>query len=188
MNIQIHQRDYQRLRELYGDDFVKEVVKVTKTFTQKVQRESRNILNSEGRKDTGHLIQSIKEEVNLYNQRVLGQVYSGTKYARFIHEGAKHKGSEIVPFFVSFSVAPSLRKWAIRKGVIYQKRKDGQRRKRRSKEAKWYITSKKTGKEYPVNIETGGLKVHIQPTKFLEKPFERYKKQYIQKLKALLRG
>ncbi len=188
MNIQINQRDYQRLRETYGNDFVQEVVNVTKSFTQRVQRDARTLLREENKIDSGSLINSIKEEVQIYNSRVLGQVYSGTKYARFIHEGAKHEGEEIVPFFVSFKTAPSLRQWAIRKGVIYQKRKDGQRRKRRSVTDQWYMTSKKTGKEYPINLDTGGLKVHIQPTKFLEKPFERYKNQYIQKLQALLRG
>lgn len=187
VNIQINPIDYQRLRELYGNDFAKEVVRVTKTFTQRIQRDARENLVTEGKVDSGALINSIKEEVRLYNAKVIGQVYSGTKYARFIHEGAKHEGTEIVPFFVSFQVAPSLRQWAIRKGVLYQKRKDGQRRRRRSREAPWYMTSQKTGKEYRVDIKKGGLKVNIQPTLFLEKPFERYKEQYLRKVQELVR-
>lgn len=123
VNIQIHQRDYQRLIEQYGNEFAQEVSRVTQTFTQRIQRDAREHLRTEGKVDSGALINSIKEEVHLYNGKVIGQVYSGTKYARFIHEGAKHEGTEIVPFFVSFQVAPSLRQWAIRKGVLYQKKK-----------------------------------------------------------------
>lgn len=190
MNIQINQRDYQRLRELYGNDFAKEVVRVTKTFTQRIQRDARETLVTEGKVDSGALVNSIKEEVRLYNAKVLGQVYSGTKYARFIHEGAKHEGEEIVPFFVSFKKAPSLRQWAIRKGIIY-KRTNNRRTTMdkllgRNKD-KWYMTSQKTGKEYRVDIKKGGLKVNIQPTLFLEKPFERYKEQYLRKVQELVR-
>lgn len=186
VNIQVDQVALQNLINTYGEDKVQEVIQITRTFTQKVQRDARSILKESGRVNSGQLINSIKQQVNAYNNKVIGQVYSKTKYARFIHEGAKHEGAEIVPFFVSFTIAPSLRQWAIRKGVMYQKRKDGQKRKSKKTGDKWYMTSKKTGEEYAVNIKTGGMKVHIKPMKFLEVPFEKYEEQYIQKVSGVM--
>ena len=186
VSIKIDPNTYQSLINKYGNEKVEQIIGITHTFSQKVQAEAREILKSQGKVDSGTLINRIKYQVNMYNNRVVGQVYAGTKYARFIHEGAKHKGSEITPFFVSFNTAPSLRQWAIRKGVLYQKRKDGQIRKTKKSGDKWYITSSKTRKEYSVNIKTGGMKVKIEPIKYLEIPFEKYVDQYIHKVSKVM--
>lgn len=190
VNIEINRRDYQNLVNQYGNEKLDKVIKATRTFTQKVQRDARQVLRrGENKKvNTGQLINSIKQQVNVYNGLVIGQVYSGVKYARFIHEGAKHEGDKVVPFFVSFKTAPSLRKWAMQKGVIYQKTKTGERSTGKVTLNRWYMTSKKTGKEYAVNLKYGGLYVMNKPTKFLEIPFEKYRGQYIQKVTNIMVG
>lgn len=187
VNIQVDPVALQNLINTYGEEKVGEVVQITQTFTQKVQREARDILKQKGRVDTGGLIDSIKQQVNTYNHKVIGQVYTSSKYARFIHEGARHEGATTVPFFVSFKIAPGLRQWAIRKGVIYQKRKDGEKRKTRKAGDAWYMKSKKTGQEYRVNLQKGGMRVHIKETKFLEVPFEKYVDQYLHKVNRVMR-
>ena len=102
----------------------------------------------------------------------MGEVNAGTKYAKAIHEGAKHKpGSEETErFFVPFEKAPSLYKWAKRNKVI--ETIDGVDR----------LVS--TGQVvYP---DKGGLLVHIAPTKYFEKPFNKYKAQFIEEVSNII--
>lgn len=171
------------LENRYGAELTQKAVRITNTYIQKVQRDAQDIIANAGHVDTGRLVNSIKSKVKGNSQKVTGEVYAGTKYARFIHEGAKHEGESIVPHYVPFAVNPekSLLTWAIRNRVIYQKRKEGRMRKTNKSGDKWYFMSRK-GKEYPVDIKTGGLMVKQEPVKYFTIPFEKLAPEYLEKM------
>lgn len=173
------------LENRYGAELTQKAVRITNTYIQKVQRDAQDIIANAGHVDTGRLVNSIKSKVKGNSQKVTGEVYAGTKYARFIHEGAKHEGDKIVPHLVPFSVAPSLLIWAKRNKVIYQKETDGTMRKKRAREGKsWYIMSKrgKGHREYRIDIENGGLMVKQEPVKYFTIPFEKLAPEYLEKM------
>ncbi len=169
--------------EKYVTTKIKNIEKVSDTFGQLIQDKSRTIINKNHTVDTGQLINSIKKETHTTDNKISTQVYSGTNYARFIHEGTDHKGTNKVHArFVSFKTAPSLRLWAIRKGVIYQSNITGNKRsKLKVTDTNWRYKSK-NGKETSIDITNGGLMVKNEPLKFLETPFELYKDKYIERI------
>lgn len=169
------------LENRYGAELTQKAVRITNTYIQKVQRDAQDIIANAGHVDTGRLVNSIKSKVKGNSQKVTGEVYAGTKYARFIHEGAKHEGESIVPHYVPFSVAPSLFIWAKRNKVIYQKKKDGTMRKTNKVGGNWYFISKK-GREYPIDVNTGGLMVKQEPVKYFTIPFEKLAPEYLEKM------
>ncbi len=162
----------------YDKELLENIKRVANIYNQKIVRDAKEIIRQEDKIDTGRLRNSIKSNV----KNLTLEIYSNTKYARFIHEGAKHDGNNIVPHFVPFKKAPSLLVWAIRNKVIERKSKNGKGKYL----FKYVFKSKRTGKEYDINPITGGLVVKIMPTKFLEKPFEKYKKQYVKDLSAII--
>ncbi len=175
----------QQLEKDYTIDKVNQIINVTDAMNMKIADEAREILRNK-HKNKGDLINSIKTTVNSKNNVITGQVSSAKDYARFVHEGVDHKGtSEVHPMLVRFRVAPSLLSWAKSKGVVYQKRNDGTKRKTNTANGAWYMTSKKTGKEYRVDVANGGLMVKIEPSKFLEIPFKKYEKKYIQEIERI---
>lgn len=175
------------LENRYGAALTQKALRITNTYVQKVQRDAQEIIAEAGHKDTGRLVDSVKSKVKGSSQKVTGEVYAGTKYARFIHEGAKHEGNKIVPHYVPFSVNPekSLLLWAIRKKVIYQKKKNGKMRKTNKAGGNWYFMSKK-GKEYPIDVNTGGLMVKQEPVKYFTIPFEKLAPEYLEKMAAAI--
>lgn len=165
--ISIDQESMNRLIRFYGEESLGRIQQVTLNYTEKVARDAKTILRNKKRVDTGRTVNSISPNVRVYSNKVIGQVNSATKYARFIHEGAEHESDTvIVAHFVPFKIAPSLLLWAKRKRIIFRKNK------------KWYMKSKR-GKEYRINLEKGGLPVLMEPTLFFETPFNRYKDQYL---------
>ncbi|OON99152.1 MAG: hypothetical protein ATN35_02030 [Epulopiscium sp. Nele67-Bin004] len=186
INVEIDATSLKELEKIYTVDKVNEIVDITNTFTQKIQADARTIIRCAPHVDSGRLINSIKATTKTNSNTITGQVASATDYARFIHEGADHKGTNnIHPFFVPFKLAPSLLVWAKRKGVIYQKTNSGNRRKVAVSGGNWYMTSKKNGKEYRVDTVKGGLQVKIEPTKFLQTPFNQYESKYLQALERI---
>lgn len=168
--IHVDTADLEALADRYGAAAAR-ALQITQTYTQKLQREARRQIESAGRVDTGRLVQAIQPATRAEAGSILGTVSAGTKYARFIHEGAMHQGDgKIVPHFVPFSIAPSLLLWAKRNKVVYQK------------EDKWYFKGK-SGKEYRINIKKGGLMVKQEPVKFFEAPFEQLAPAYFNALK-----
>ncbi len=170
--IVMEQEQLKKLFDKYGEDLTKKAIGVTTKYTNKIARDAKEIIDKYKYRDTGRLINSIKPSIHAYADRIVGEVNAGTKYAKFIHEGAKHKpGSEETErFFVPFRVAPSLYKWAKRNRVI--ETIDGVDR----------LVS--TGQVvYP---NKGGLLVHIAPTKYFEKPFNEYKNQFIKEISEIV--
>lgn len=175
------------LERRYGTRFTQKALNVVKEYTGKIQDESKDIIDRAGHVDSGELIDTIQRDITTGGGDIVGEVYAGTKYARFIHEGAKHEGSEIKPHFVPFAVNPerSLLTWAIRNKVIYQKRKDGRMRKTKKPGDQWYFMNKR-GKEYPINIRTGGLLVKQEPVKFFSTPFARLVPAYLERMTQIV--
>lgn len=177
------------LENRYGAALTQKALRITNTYVQKVQTQAQDIIAEAGHVDTGRLVNSIKSQVTGSSQKVTGEVYAGSNYARFIHEGAKHDGEKIVPHLVPFKVAPSLLVWAKRNKVIYQKETDGTMRKKRARKGKsWYIMSKrgKGHREYRIDIETGGLMVKQEPVKYFTIPFEKLAPEYLEKMAAAI--
>lgn len=177
------------LENRYGAALTQKALRITNTYVQKVQTQAQDIIAEAGHVDTGRLVNSIKSQVTGSSQKVTGEVYAGSNYARFIHEGAKHDGEKIVPHLVPFKVAPSLLVWAKRNKVIYQKETDGTMRKKRARKGKsWYIMSKrgKGHREYRIDIETGGLMVKQEPVKYFTVPFEKLAPEYLEKMAAAI--
>lgn len=171
--IVVNQDQLDRLFKKYGEDLTEKAIRVTTKYTNKIANEAKEIIDDYRYRDTGRLINSIKPSIHAYVDKIVGEVNAGTKYAKFIHDGAKHPtpGSEETErFFVPFRVAPSLYKWAKRNKVI--ETIDGVDR----------LVS--TGQVvYP---NKGGLLVHITPTKYFEKPFNKYKEQFIQEISEIV--
>lgn len=157
----------------YGSMATAKAVNATRTYTQKLQRQARSMLQEKGKVDTGELIRRIQPGVSEYGDVVQGQVNAGAKYSRFIHEGAEHNGQQIAPHFVPFAVAPSLLLWAKRNRVV-QKKGD-----------KWYFKAA-SGRDYPINIRKGGLMVKQEPIPYFRVPFEQLAPAYFEKIKEIL--
>lgn len=174
LEIRIDTASLEQLALRYGSEAAARALHTTRIYTQKLEQEARKMLKEKHKVNTGALIQNIQPNVAEYGGTVQGQVNSSVPYSRFIHEGAKHDEEQIVPHFVPFAIAPSLRLWAIRNKVIYKK-KD-----------KWYFKSKKTGKEYTIDIVEGGLKVKQEPIPYFEAPFEKLSPEYFEQIKEIL--
>ena len=169
----VNQDELNKLFDKYGEDLTEKAIKVVNKYTNKITNEAKEIIDDYGYRDTGRLINSIKPSIYAYVDRVMGEVNAGTKYAKAIHEGAKHpiKGSEHTErFFVPFRVAPSLFTWAVRNKVI------------ESIDGVYRLAS--TGQVVEPN--KGGLLVHIAPAKYFEKPFNKYKGQFIEEVSAII--
>jgi hypothetical protein len=193
VRIKLDAESIRRLEEKYGVELVDKAAQVVDVYTRKIAVEAKRIISDEGHRDTGKLINSIKPSLKAYATKIVGEVNAGAKYARFIHEGAKHDGDDIKPHFVPFRVAETLWQWLVRHDIIYRKTKTGKRAKRSSNAAstsseKWYFTSKRTGKEYPVSKAKGGWVVMARPTKFFERPFEALKDEFVAEMSALVGG
>lgn len=177
VNIYIPKEDLEKIQNKYGEELTKKAYDIMDDFTERVSREAKIIL--EDNKDTGDLIRSIDKSVKVYLNKISGEISTGEKYARFIHEGAKHDekdGGKIKPHFVKFSVAPTLLKWAKRHKVIQQIRGD------------WYFIDKEN-KEHLINdIDNSGLMVYTRATKFFEKPFNELKDKFIKEMSELVGG
>lgn len=174
VRVELNQEDIKKFREAYGEELFDKILVITQTYNQKIATDAKEMIRQEERIDTGRLRNSIKSSAKVYANKVVGEVYSGTKYARFIHEGAKHQGSKIVPHFVSFSVAPSLYVWAKKHNLI------------ETINGSLYFIDKKNQEHAITDIKKSGLMVYSKPIKFLETPFEKYKSQYIKDLKRLV--
>lgn len=194
-SININQEQINSFTRRYTSDFEDKVINLTNLYNMKIARDAKNIITNENRVDTGYLRNSIKiKKARKIRNIIRSEIYSGTKYGRFVHEGAEHNGNNIVPHFVPFNKAPSLLSWAKRHRIIYKKmggtsRKRGLKGKIRNLKSKllgdWYFKSR-DGKEHKINISKGGLLVKMEPTKFFEKPVEKYKDEYADKLRRLL--
>ena len=185
IRVAIDDNDLNVLEQRYGAALTQKALRVTNTYVMKLQRDAQVLINEAGHVDTGRLANSIKSKVNADSEKVTGEVYAGTKYARFIHEGAQHEGEEIVPHFVPFAVAPSLLIWAKRNKVIYQKQSDGRMRKRHKSGDNWYMMNAR-GQEYPVDVKKGGLPVKQQPVKYFSVPFARLAPEYLARMAAAI--
>lgn len=188
LRIRVDQQALQRLIDRFGQSKIDRIQRVTLNYSERVAREAKKIIRDEKHVDTGRTVNSISPNVRIYGNRILGQVNAGTKYARFIHEGAEHlSDSQIVPHFVPFSISPSLLLWAKRNKVVYQKTKTGAIRKGSKKGDKWYMKSK-SGKEYRIDIKKGGLPVMMKPTLFFTIPFNNLKDDYVRDVTAIILG
>lgn len=179
--------DDERLNQLlarYGETLTQKALQLTRTYQAKLQRDAQLIISDAGHVDTGRLVNAIKQKTETKDGKIVGEVYAGTDYARFIHEGAKHEGEQIKPHFVSFAAAPSLLLWAKRNKVIYQKQDDGRLRRRAKAGARWYMMNAK-GKEYPIDLEKGGLMVKQEAVKYLTVPFSRLAPEYLARMQEL---
>lgn len=157
----------------FGSRATARAINITRSYAKKIQSEARTMLQEKGRISSGQLVQSIQPEVSESGGIVQGQVNAAAPHARFIHEGAMHDGSQIVPHFVSFAVAPSLQRWAKLNRVIYQK------------QGRWYFKGK-SGKEHSINIEKGGMMVKQDPVPYFRVPFETLCPEYFEKIKEIL--
>ena len=170
VNITVNTEDLKQLYSKYGESLTNKAVSVVRKYTNKIANEAKQIIDEHDYRDTGRLINSIKPTVRAYGEKVTGRIAAGTKYARFIHEGAKHQGDEIVPFFVPFKTAPSLWKWALRNKAVIRKGDE-------------YRLAKNN---QVVKPDKGGLMVKIKPAKYFEKPYEKYKDKFIVECKNLI--
>lgn len=183
ISVTVDQKHFENLVNQFGERMVNDAIRVTRDYTQKVQSEAREIIRDSGHVDTGAMLNRIQTLVDTTRLGVKGEVNNAVKYARFWHEGAQHKSdTELEKHFVSFAVAPSLLKWAKKHGVIYQKTNKGSARKKAVKGGQWYMKSKKTDKEYSVNVETGGLMVQAEQLKYLEIPFNNCIDSYLNRI------
>lgn len=172
-NIVVEQERLEQLFSKYGKDLTEKAIRVTTKYTNKIASEAKEIIDEHQYRDTGRLINSIKPSIHAYADRIVGEVNAGTKYAKFIHDGARHpvKGSEETErFFVPFKIAPSLYKWAKRNRVI--ETVDGVDRLVSSGQA--------------VSPSKGGLLVHIKAAKYFDKPFNKYKDQFIEEISNVI--
>ena len=177
MSISISSEDLERLERKYGDELTLKAVNLIKTYTNIVTRDAKEIINDEGYRDTGRLINSIKPSLKVYATKVAGEVNAGTEYARFIHEGAEHEGNgEITSHFVPFSVAPKLLAWAKRHNIIKNIR------------GNWYFIDKDNNENLISDINKSGMRVYTRPTKFFEKPFEAIKEKFVEEMSLLVGG
>ena len=176
VRIDVNQDDLDRLDQRYGERLVRRVTSSMLYFTKKTEGAAKDILTRKKHRDTGRLIKSITPHVEPYSKGVIrGEVNAGELYARFIHEGARHRGGRITPHFVPFRVAPTLRKWAERHSKL------------RSRRGKWYFVDSK-GNEHVTNLQTGGLMVHQQPTKFFSGPFESHlRRDFIKEMNQIIK-
>lgn len=174
VRVGLNQEDIKKFRETYGEEIFDKILTITQTYNQKIATDAKEIIKQYEKIDTGRLRNSIKSSAKVYANKVVGEVYSGTKYARFIHEGSKHQGSKIVPYFVSFSAAPSLYVWAKKHNLI------------KTINEKQYFIDKKGQQHLIKNIRESGLMVYSKAIKFFETPFEKYKVQYVKDLKRLV--
>lgn len=177
IRLNVNENDMRELRARYGLELTEKVKGITRDHAILVRRDAKKIIKDAKHIDTGRLINSITASVKVYSKRVTGEVTAGTKYARFIHEGADHMGGEEVhPHFVPFSKAPGLFKWAERNGKIVKKRG-----------GYYFVGKDKDGNEKLSKISRiyGGMRVMQKPVKFFEKPFEEYAHKYVEALEAL---
>lgn len=169
----VEKEDLDRLFNEHGENMAVKAMKIVNKYTNIITKESKEIIDDYMYRDTGRLINSIKPSIKIYAEKITGEVNAGTKYAKAIHEGAKHpteESEETERFFVPFDKAPSLFKWAVRNKVIEVI--DGVYR----------LVS--TGQVvYP---DEGGLLVHIAPTKYFEKPFDKYKDKFVEEINNIL--
>lgn len=176
VRIELNQDDINKLKQTYGEEIFNKVLVITQTYNQKITTEAKEIIKQEQKIDTGRLRNSIKSSAKVYANKVVGEVYSGTKYARFVHEGAKHQGNELVSHFVSFGKVPSLLIWAKRHKLI------------EIINGSYYFIDK-NNQEHPIDdINESGLNVYSKAIKFLEEPFNKYKPMYINDLENLIRN
>lgn len=169
-NIKVDEEKIKKLFDKYGKDLTEKTMKVVDRYTLKVTNEAKEIIDDFGYRDTGRLINAIKPSLRAYKDKYVGRVNAGTKYAKVIHDGAKHVNGDIQKFFVPFAKAPSLFKWAVRNNVIYKI--DGIYR----------LAS--TGQI--VEPDKGGLQVQIVPAKYFDKPFNKYKDQFVKDMMELI--
>jgi hypothetical protein len=174
--IYIEPTDLEKFEDKYSKELVQKAINVIDKYTLMIQRDAREIIDKEGYRDTGDLINSIKPSVKMYADKVAGEVNSGTKYARFVHEGAEHDGNNLKPHFVSFKIAPSMLQWARRHGIIQKVGQD------------WAYIDKSNQEHIIKNINTSGIKVYTRATKFFEKPFEALKDKFIEEMNGLMEG
>lgn len=171
--IKVDEKSLNHLFEHYGENMATKAIKVTNKYTNKIVRESKEIIHDYMYRDTGRLINSIKPSLYIYADKIVGEVNAGAKYARFIHDGARHpKGDpeKTERFFVPFKAAPSLYKWAKRHKVIHTVNGVDE-----------YFDTGQT-----VSPDTGGLLVHIVPAKYFEKPFNEYKDKFVEEMSNIL--
>lgn len=169
--IVVDQKQLDELIKQYGEKLPEKAVKVVTKYANIIARDSKEILDEYKYRDTGRLINSIKPSIRAYADKITGEVNAGTEYAEFIHEGARHiSETETERYFVPFSVAPGLYRWAKRNKVIESI--DGVDR----------LVS--TGQVVQAN--KGGLLVQIAPTKYFEKPYNQHKEKFIEELSNIL--
>lgn len=182
IRFEVNQEDLDRIVERYGENLVQRATNIVTDYAEMTATEARRILTKNKKRNTGRLIASIKPSLPIYARGLItGEVNAGAKYARFIHEGAKHVNGKPQPFFVPFRVAPSLLEWAKRKRIIVRR------------EGAWnFIQTDSNGqKTYRRinNIYNSGLKVHHEPLKFFSKPFEeRFRQRFIDEMTELARS
>lgn len=108
VKINLNLDSIEQLKQIYGENLINKIYSITTDYNQRIIRDAKEILRTEDKIDTRRLRNSIKQSARVYSTRFINSIYSGTKYARFVHEGAEHKDSKIVPHFVSFKTAPYL--------------------------------------------------------------------------------
>lgn len=173
LKITVDKEGLDKILNEYSENMAVKAIKIVNKYTNIIANESKEIIDDYMYRDTGRLITSIKPSMKIYTDRIVGEVNAGTKYAEAIHEGAKHPtkdSKETERFFVPFNKAPSLFKWAVRNKVIEVI--DGVYR----------LVS--TGQV--VEPDKGGLLVHIAPTKYFEKPFNKFKNKFVEEISNIL--
>lgn len=172
--VYIEAEGLEELENKYTHELVQKTIKVIEKYTAIIERDAKKIITNEGYRDTGRLINSIKPQVMVYGTKIVGKINSGTKYARFIHEGAEHEGDKIVSHFVPFSQAPSLLAWAKKHEIIQKIR------------GSWYFIDKNNQENLIRDISKSGMRVYTRPTKFFEKPFESIKEKFTDEMANLI--
>lgn len=176
--ISIDATNLKQLEIKYGEELTNKAKNIISKYVSIIERDAKQIINDEEKIDTGRLLNSIKSSLSIYANLngLAGKVYSGTKYARFIHEGAEHDGNNIKPHFVKFSTAPSLLKWAIRHKKIEKINGD-------------YCFIDNNNQEHVINnIKNSGMMVYNKPIKFFEIPFEKIKDEFVREMSNLVGG
>lgn len=180
IRIEVSQEDLDRITQRYGKELVGKATGVMLNYTKKTSDTAKDILHKENKIDTGALRRSINPTLQIYGKDIIkGEINAGEPYARFVHEGVKHKNGTLRRYFVPFKVAPKLKAWAKRHGKLKKRQKN--------KQTRWYFVDS-NGKEHAVNLDKGGLMVYQRPTKFFSKPFEEsIKEDYINDMSKIIK-
>lgn len=158
--ITIESRQAIQFLEGQGEQVKNNVFRIMNLVTRDIRNDARNTLRDEGHIFTGRLINSIVNRVYEVGDNIIGEVYSGTDYDIFVHEGTRKH-------FVNFRDSGGVERldlinWAVSHGLI---ERDGDR-----------FISSETGQ--PIR----GITVGITASKFLEQAYQRHVLYFIEQI------